>query len=97
MKILIPNLRLTNTVFNKFLIISNKNNIGFLFKFYHVFSEQHHIFAFRSLFANFESQKSVEFPMQEVQNSNLKHFHLNASSLIVNLKEEGEIIMFWKI
>ena len=97
MKILIPNLRLTNTVFNKFLIISNKNNIGFLLKFYHVFSKQHHIFAVRSLFATFESQKSVEFPMQKVQNSNLKHFHLNASSLIVNLKEEGEIIMFWKI
>lgn len=87
------NVALTTITFNEFLIISNQN-IGFLLKFYHAFSEQHHIFAVRNLFATFESQKSVEFPMQEVQNSNLKHFHLNASSLIVNLKEEDQIIMF---
>ena len=37
-KSLIQNLSLTNTPFNKFLIISNKN-IGFLIKFYPVFTE----------------------------------------------------------
>ena len=63
MKTLIQNLGLTNTVFNEFLIRSNKN-IGFLLKFYHGFSEHYHILELRSLFATFESLKSVEFPMQ---------------------------------
>ena len=64
-KTLIQNLGLTNTPFNKFLIISNKN-IRFFLRFYHGLSEQYHIFEFQSLFTTFESLKSVEFPMHAV-------------------------------
>ena len=64
-----------NTTFNEFLIISYKD-IGFILKFYHGFSDQHYIFKLRSLFATFESLKSVEFPLHTVvRNSNSKHFH----------------------
>ena len=94
MKTLIPNLGLTNTAFNKFLIIPNKN-IGFLLKFYHEFGEQNHIFELRSLFATFESLKSVEFSMHPVvRNSNSKHFYLNSDYILVTLQlhfvENGE-------
>ena len=54
MKTLIQNLGLTNTAFNEFRIISNKN-IGFLLKVYHGSSKQDDIFELRSLFATFES------------------------------------------
>ena len=45
MKTLIKNLGLTNTAFNEFLVISNKN-IGPFIKFYGGYSEQYHIFEF---------------------------------------------------
>ena len=64
-EIQIQSLSLTNTAFKEFLIISHKN-IGFLLKFYQEFSEQYRIFELRSLFATFESLKSVEFPMRAV-------------------------------
>ena len=77
MKTLMQNLVLTNTAFDEYLVISNKN-IGFLLKFYHRFSEQNHILELRSLFATFESLKSVEFPIHAVvRNSDSKHFHSN--------------------
>ena len=76
-KTLIQNLGLTNIAFNEYLVIWNKN-IGFHLKFYGRFSEQNHIFDLRSLFATFESLKSVKFPMHAlVRNSNSKHFHSN--------------------
>ena len=65
MKTQIQSLSLTNTAFKEFLIISHKN-IGFLLKFYQEFSEQYRIFELQSLFATFESLKSVEFPMRAV-------------------------------
>ena len=61
----IQSLNLTNTAFKEFLVISHKN-IGFLLKFYQEFSEQYRIFELRSLFATFESLKSVEFPMHTI-------------------------------
>ena len=80
-EIQIQSLSLTNTAFKEFLIISHKN-IGFLLKFYQEFSEQYRIFELRSLFATFESLKSVEFLMHtEFRNSNSKHFCSNASLL----------------
>ena len=54
MKTLVQNFGLTNTTFNEFLIILNKN-IGFLLKFYHRFSEQYLIFELQSLFLILES------------------------------------------
>ena len=85
MKTLIQNLVLTNTAFNEFLIISNKN-FGCLIKFYHGFSKHYHTFDLRSLFATFESLKSVEFTMHAVvRNSNLKHVRSNASSFQITL------------
>ena len=75
MKILIQNLGLTNTAFNKILIMLNKT-IGFLLKFHDGFSKQYHIFELWSLFATFESLKRVEFPMDAVvRNSSSKHSH----------------------
>ena len=65
MKTFIENLGLTKTAFNDFLIISNKN-IAFFLKFYNGFSEQYHISELQSLFATFESLKSLEFPMHVV-------------------------------
>ena len=95
MKTLMQNLGLTNTTFNKFLIISKKN-IGFLLKFYHGFSKQYHIFELRNLFTTFESLKSVKFPRHTVvQNSNSKNFiriprhfklHCRYSYIIVTLQ-----------
>ena len=83
MKTLIQNLALTNTAFNGFAIILNKN-IGFLLTF--CFSEQYHVFKLLSLFVTFESLRSVEFLMHAVvQNSNLKHFYSNASSFQIKL------------
>ena len=64
-KMLIQDLGLTNTAFNKFFILWNKN-IGFLLKYYHGFGEQYHIFQLRSLFSTFKSLKSVEFPVDTV-------------------------------
>ena len=64
------NLGLTKTAFNEFLITSNKN-IGFVVKFYHGFSEQYRIFELRSLFATFESLKSVEFSVHAVGSSSV--------------------------
>ena len=61
----IQNLGLTNTAFDKFLFMPNKN-IGFLLKFYLGFSKQYHIFKSENLFATFESLRSVEFPMQTI-------------------------------
>ena len=73
-KTLIQNLGLTNIAFNEYLVIWNKN-IGFHLKFYGRFSEQNHIFDLRSLFATFESLKSVKFPMHAlVRNSNSNTF-----------------------
>ena len=86
-KTFIQNLGLTNTAFNEFLIISNKN-IGFLLRFYHVFSDNGFIifFKLRNFFAAFESLKPVEFPMPAVvRNMNLKHFHSNVSSFQITL------------
>ena len=74
METLIQNIGLTNTTFNKFLILSNKN-IGFLLKLYYRFSEQYYILELQSLFATFESLKSVKLLMHAVvQNPNLKRF-----------------------
>ena len=74
METLIQNIGLTNTTFNKFLILSNKN-IGFLLKLYYRFSEQYYILELQSLFATFESLKSVKLLMHAVvRNSNLKRF-----------------------
>ena len=64
-KTIIQNHGLTNTGFNKFLILLNKN-ISFLIKFYHGFSEQDHIFKLQCFFATFKSLKSVELPMHVV-------------------------------
>ena len=67
MKTLIQNLRLRSTTFNEFLsAILTSKGIGFLLKVYHGFSKQYHIFELRSLFATFESLKSVEFPMHTI-------------------------------
>ena len=85
MKTLIQNLGLTNTAFNEFLIISNKN-IGFLLKFYHGLSEQYHIYELQSLCATFESLKSVEFSMHTVvRYSNSKRFDWDVSSFQIRL------------
>ena len=74
METLIQNIGLTNTTFNKFPILSNKN-IGFLLKLYYRFSEQYYILELQSLFATFESLKSVKLLMHAVvRNSNLKRF-----------------------
>ena len=73
MKTVIQNPDLANSAFNEFLIISNEN-IGFLLKFYLRFGEEDHIFKLRSLFATFNSLRSVEFPMHAVvRNSNSKY------------------------
>ena len=85
MKTLIQNLGLTNTAFNEFFNILNKNN-GFLLNFCHGFSKQYHSLELRGLFATFESLKSVEFPMRAIiRNSNSKLFHSYASSFRVTL------------
>ena len=74
METLIQNIGLTNTTFNRFLILSNKN-IGFLLKFYYRFSEQYYILELQSLFTTFKSLKSVKLLMHAViQNPNLKRF-----------------------
>ena len=75
MKTLIQNLGLTNTTFNKFLIISNKN-IGFLFRFCHKYSKQNHIFELWSLILTLEPLRSVNFSDAcVVWNSNSKELH----------------------
>ena len=74
METLIENIGLTNTTFNKILILSNKN-IGFFLKLYYRFSEQYYILELQSLFATFKSLKSVKLLMHEVvRNPNLKRF-----------------------
>ena len=79
METLIQNIGLTNTTFNRFLILSNKN-IGFLLKFYYRFSEQYYILELQSLFTTFKSLKSVKLLMHAVvQNPNLKRFLWNSS------------------
>ena len=78
MKTLIQSLGLTNTAFNVFFIISNKN-IGFLLQFYHGSSKQYHIFELRSLFATFKSVKLVEFPMHAVS---LQYLYLKTVQLL---------------
>ena len=82
MKIHLQNPGLNNTTFSEFLIKSN--NISFHLKFYH--GKQYHIFELWSLFATFESLKSVEFLMHAVgRNWNSKHFYTNAPSFQITL------------
>ena len=58
----------------------NEQKHWFVLKFYHGFSEKYHIFEHRTLFATFESLKSVEFGIHVIfRNSNLKHFHSDPS------------------
>ena len=91
MKTPIKNLGFINTPLNEFLI-----------KFYHGFNKHSYIFELQSLFATFESLKSVEFPMHAVvRNSNSKHFYSNASSfkIIWNSKLHCSYIscILWKM